>query len=849
MNTKGIIQFLKFNFSQRIKQKSKNSINNIIPKDKSINKRLEINVKSRSNYEGYFEKQSERDSKMNISSNPNKLTHSKVNKALVEQNNRKNSLSKNLINANYDSNEVISKKLKEDQKKIRKITSNPNIPVSITEKEIYNSLLKQGLLPEIKLKRMIDNSANYTQEEFKEEVLSELKKNLRLYLNKSIVEIARITRNNSFFAKDFPEFWETLCDEIDQRIESSWTNQQYCDITNYISKVEFETKQEFMMLMEDSILDNPFPFHPKEHYDLLNSFLDYGIVTAPFINNACFKVLKHNEIFTLLQITKLTCRINNTNNAIDGNFGLNKYLESMIFHVNNQNNKTDYKKSNPNNILACKFSDILAITGLIIKENILENKVKHYLEEIVIDKFKRKVDIEMMSVLKFYNNIHKFEYWKTKNVTREVVNYTVDYIEKFFVLEKKIQLFKQSNNSRLSSDSKEDSNNVIKQEDIDKYYNIESTELVNFNYYQELLVDNIKKTSIQPEYEDRNELNDFDNKGNSRQSNVINVQSFNFTKSDLVVKYQFEEMIDKLPQFIFNLLSGKHGIHVFLENLDMLKRNEEDYFTTRIFSKPSLVLIDLFLKKAGKDEYKIRDSIFTINKILTIDLLCNMNKTRKEMNDIINNNNKNLLNFEETIDSTANTKESNERITNLDDLLFVSEEYKEIKENDSEYKKDNEDNFDIFANVISEYHKIKDNNENSSNKDDSKPTINKDHSFLTSKQIRSITNVLNLANNKMLEANKSFRDVEITMLYRTANLLTSVIENKLKDSNKHIYSNNNEDGNNKDAGQLIFNSDFKEDVEDLRLVQANCIVEIKDRIKRDKKEKIKSHLFATKLKI
>lgn len=426
----------------------------------------------------------------------------------------------------------------EEAFKLKKVLSNQNIPIQITEKEIYSKLKKENQLPEIRLKELIDKSIEYFEVEFKNQVMNLLqeKKN---FLNKSIIEICRITYKNPYFKEKFPEFWELICDEIDLRIESNFTNQQIVDITNYISKVDFDSKNDFFLLMEDTILDSPLPFSPQDSYSLLNSYLKSGLGTAPFFNLLTKRVLKHKDLFTLTDIVRLTSLLNTHRYTIDNNFKLNVYLDETLHSDEMKNISTN---------------EIFDISSIIYKNNLLENRAKHRLENILYERISdRKRLIEPKRLINLMENIYNYEYFKGKELFEAILNRVFDF--------------------------------VLVSSDIQKiYYDLTNNDkqINDYIHIEKFLYEEYSTSS-----NNNNKLVNYNE--NSNNMMLLYKNNSLLLKDNLVKVINLNYIIDNLPHFLSLFLKNRNGIDSFLKfsnekgmkNIFQLIINNMNRYTSR----------------------------------------------------------------------------------------------------------------------------------------------------------------------------------------------------------------------------------------------------------------------------
>ena len=429
--------------------------------------------------------------------------------------------------------------------------TNSNIPIQLKEKEIYNIMLKEGTLPEQKLNILISNSADFWEAEFKDKTLQLISQS-KNFLNKSIVELCRLTYKNPYFIDKFPEFWELLCDEIDLRIESSFTNEQIIDVTRYISKVNFSTKPDFFKLMEDTIIDSPIPFSPQENYQIISAILtnDEQLGSAAFFKLTINRIIKHKELFSLYDIVKLTVMINNHRYVIDNNFGLNKAIEEQI-----QIRKNDLR-----------LEEILKITGLVFKNNILENKVKFILEDLALERLSLKnANIETNQMVRLLENTYKFNYFRNSKLYKTqyllISNIIKSYKEKLLFFEGYIQ--DKINTSEIYYIS--NSQNILK---------------------QLLIIDE-------------------DNNRNDKKNNRL--------RECLISTIKFNELIDKLPHIINLFLTNQTGINT-IEEITKLETDEYTQLKE---------IIELFLVNCHK--YNQREKVFFISKVIKVSKYINSN--------------------------------------------------------------------------------------------------------------------------------------------------------------------------------------------------------------------------------
>lgn len=453
--------------------------------------------------------------------------HKSSYKILENKSNRKDTGNKR-VEANFK---------RSHQSSLNKIIENPNIQVKLEEQDIYNSLKRQGMLPEDQIKSMIAKSQEFTEADFKSECLSFVNENIKNFLNISIVEICRMTSKNEYFQTKFPEFWERVADEIDERIESSWTNQQIVDITNYLSRVSFPTKKEFFRLMEDTILDTPLPFTPYHYQDLMHSFLDCGLGSAPYLKLTSDQIIKHISLFSLYNVANLTSRLNSHPNTIGGNFGFNKVLESKILEEGHN----------------LKFIELLRVSGVVYKQNLLENKVKYHLEDLIAERLKLNINVELGSLLRFIREIYRYEHFKNSVLMAEILNYIcyafVDY-------NSSLNLIHEVINPVIGNS--EDKNTDV------KYYEcIEDIKVFLLKYSPEILETN---KSI---------------------------------KKGLVNCIKVDETIDRIPDILTLLLANKFGMKAAVQDQS---------------AEGISMLINLFFMNTPR--YKSREIVFTLDRII-----------------------------------------------------------------------------------------------------------------------------------------------------------------------------------------------------------------------------------------
>jgi len=189
---------------------------------------------------------------------------------------------------------------RKDSSIARKIIESPNIQMKISEEDLHNALRKTSELPEDNLKRIIDDLRdkveNIKEDEkkflkddentnkkldkektsiisnkeqintFENKLLTEFDKELNssiinkfnVYLNKSLVNIAKTAKKNTDLFKNNKNFWIGLEREIMQRCDSL-SNEQITEIVCAFVKQEVQEIKLFEEI-EDLIIESDIPF-------------------------------------------------------------------------------------------------------------------------------------------------------------------------------------------------------------------------------------------------------------------------------------------------------------------------------------------------------------------------------------------------------------------------------------------------------------------------------------------------------------------------------------------------------------------------------------------------------------
>jgi hypothetical protein len=195
-----------------------------------------------------------------------------------------------------ESQKNITNKYNQDSRResviAREIIENPELKMKISEDDLHAAMAKTSELPEDTLLILIDGFLNKLKEEnvseklskdnitinsnknslienvninsekfinlFQIEVENKILKNFKIFLNKSLVNIARIAKKHQYLFKNNKNFWIELENEILERSESL-NNEQITEIICSFAKsavVEIKLFDEF----EDLIIETTIPF-------------------------------------------------------------------------------------------------------------------------------------------------------------------------------------------------------------------------------------------------------------------------------------------------------------------------------------------------------------------------------------------------------------------------------------------------------------------------------------------------------------------------------------------------------------------------------------------------------------
>jgi hypothetical protein len=147
---------------------------------------------------------------------------------------------------------------KTERSLVRNIVENPDTQISLTEQDIHTAIKNSGTLPEDELRSLI---GNYKQEKdlnsFLEQLDNKILKKLNIFLNKTIVEITRIGKNEKELRSN-KSFWTSLEDEIFYR-QTSLTNDQVTDILSNFGKSEISDLKIFDDF-EDIVSETEIPY-------------------------------------------------------------------------------------------------------------------------------------------------------------------------------------------------------------------------------------------------------------------------------------------------------------------------------------------------------------------------------------------------------------------------------------------------------------------------------------------------------------------------------------------------------------------------------------------------------------
>jgi hypothetical protein len=140
--------------------------------------------------------------------------------------------------------------------------------MKISEKDLHLALEKTGKLPENDLKSILENyhatkSNNFidTKQHLNNQIRQKLLPNLKLYLNKSLTEILRLTMKpqHAELFNNFDDFWIKLEEEVLHRTEHI-TNEQVVVMVEAFSKCPLSCDK-FFDEFEDVITESEIPFN------------------------------------------------------------------------------------------------------------------------------------------------------------------------------------------------------------------------------------------------------------------------------------------------------------------------------------------------------------------------------------------------------------------------------------------------------------------------------------------------------------------------------------------------------------------------------------------------------------
>jgi hypothetical protein len=147
---------------------------------------------------------------------------------------------------------------KSDKAIVRNILDNPDTRISLTEADIHSAIKKSGTLPEDELKALIGAyKLEANMDAFHRDLDKKVLSKLNHFLNKSIVEITRIGKNEAVLKGD-KRFWQCLEDELFHRT-TSLTNEQITDIISNFGKCDVDGLKVFDDY-EEPISESDIPF-------------------------------------------------------------------------------------------------------------------------------------------------------------------------------------------------------------------------------------------------------------------------------------------------------------------------------------------------------------------------------------------------------------------------------------------------------------------------------------------------------------------------------------------------------------------------------------------------------------
>lgn len=187
-----------------------------------------------------------------------------------------------------------SAEAKKDSAIARKIIENPSVQMKISEDDLHSALAKTSDLPEDIFKSLIEDLKTKCEEEaqdsqslqktehkssnnqikkkelylgrenkkllseFEKEIEFKITKKFKVFLNKSLVNIAKTAKRNPELFKSNKSFWLGLQNEVMERCDSL-TNEQITDFVCAFARAEIP-EVKLLDEIEDAIIETTVPF-------------------------------------------------------------------------------------------------------------------------------------------------------------------------------------------------------------------------------------------------------------------------------------------------------------------------------------------------------------------------------------------------------------------------------------------------------------------------------------------------------------------------------------------------------------------------------------------------------------
>jgi hypothetical protein len=402
------------------KKKNSNPSNNFGEEDRRSRERKYNIIKSYRSKYNYSNKKFSKS--LDRGKSYNTRTYSYTGDNNTKHDNYNYSLSAVKISPEYDSENQYLNKEPIDNKLVRRIISEPEEPVKLSENEIHRALMKSGKLPEITIKEILKKHTTETKSPEDTKILSyEINKfllpKLGMCLNKSLLEIAKIGKNNSEIFKKNEEFWTGLEEEILNRIDTL-SNEQIVEILSAYTKAPLQNFKsiEIFEKMEEIINESPVKFLPSQIENLFYSYCSVRRGSTTLLKNISRKFFKHASLMESTRLAKFISTLNSHPNSIKGNFGLMPEFEKLV-------------SENLNNL---NFDRVVDLSHYLFTENIGSNDLHRKIEKSLIEKFENlKInDIEMSHVVKLVKSLTNY-YIKNEKICEKIKNYIEVYLNAY----------------------------------------------------------------------------------------------------------------------------------------------------------------------------------------------------------------------------------------------------------------------------------------------------------------------------------------------------------------------------------------------------------------------------------